>query len=412
MLNILINAYACSPNWGSEQGMGWNWIVNLAQYCNLYIITEGEYKDLIDEALRELPQKENIHFYYNPVSDNIRKMCWNQGDWRFYYYYRKWQKSTYGIALQIIKLYRIDVIHQLNMIGFREPGFLWKIKDIPFVWGPIGGMEHFPMAYLEHATIKQKTVHFIKNIINPVQTRYAYRVRKAMKRADMLIASVKGVQDIIERYYGKQIVLINETGCYPSQTTQEERRNKDSFDILWVGKFDFRKQLGLALQTIAKIKFLKGLRFHIIGTGSDVETLNYKRMAEELCISDICDWHGLVPNVETLKFMRRSDLFFFTSVMEATSTVVLEAIGSNLPIVCFNTCGFGSIVKDSVGLTVEISNPLKSVIDFAEAITTLYSDRNLLQKYSNACAGRQQELSWGNKARKMVDIYEAIKKNT
>ncbi len=32
MLNVLINAYAVSPNWGSEPGMGWNWII---KYCSL-----------------------------------------------------------------------------------------------------------------------------------------------------------------------------------------------------------------------------------------------------------------------------------------------------------------------------------------------------------------------------------------
>ena len=44
MLNILVNAYACSPNMGSEPGMAWNWCVNLAKYCELHIITEGEFK--------------------------------------------------------------------------------------------------------------------------------------------------------------------------------------------------------------------------------------------------------------------------------------------------------------------------------------------------------------------------------
>lgn len=42
MLNVLVNAYAVSPAWGSEPGMGWNWVVNLAQYCNVFVITEGE----------------------------------------------------------------------------------------------------------------------------------------------------------------------------------------------------------------------------------------------------------------------------------------------------------------------------------------------------------------------------------
>ena len=125
MLNILINAYAVAPNWGSEQGVGWNWIVNIARYCKCYVITEGEWRMEIESALEELPHKENIIFYYNPVSDEVRKMCWNQGDYRFYYHYEQWQIKTLEIARQICKEHRIDVLHQLNMVGFREPGFLW-----------------------------------------------------------------------------------------------------------------------------------------------------------------------------------------------------------------------------------------------------------------------------------------------
>ena len=140
MLNILVNAYAVSPNWGSEPGLGWNWIANLSKYCNLFVITEGEWKKEIEEKVAELPQRDNIHFFFNPVSPEIRKMCWNQGDWRFYKHYRDWQNKSLDLARQIIADNHIDVIHQLNMIGFREPGSLWKIKEIPFVWGPVGGV--------------------------------------------------------------------------------------------------------------------------------------------------------------------------------------------------------------------------------------------------------------------------------
>ena len=119
MISVLLNAYACSPHMGSEQGMSWNWIKNLANYCKVFVVTEGEYQDKIEAAVRELPQKENIVFYYNPVSEKVRKICWNQGDWRFYYYYNVWQKKTYQIALEIISKEKIDIVHQLNMIGFR-----------------------------------------------------------------------------------------------------------------------------------------------------------------------------------------------------------------------------------------------------------------------------------------------------
>ena len=57
MISVLVNAYACSPHWGSEPGMGWNWILALSKYCELYIITEGEWRDKIELAFLLLLSK-------------------------------------------------------------------------------------------------------------------------------------------------------------------------------------------------------------------------------------------------------------------------------------------------------------------------------------------------------------------
>ena len=190
MLRILVSAYACSPEMGSEPGMAWNWCSNLAKYCTLYIITEGEFQDKINKTLSSLPQGKNMHFYYNPVPDEVRRMCWNQGDWRFYKYYRIWQWQTYEIAQNICQHTHIDILHQLNMIGFREPGYLWKIPNVPFVWGPIGGLKQFPTAYLKGCGLKIKLFNRIKNLINIAQIKYDKRVDEAFKKASLLISSI------------------------------------------------------------------------------------------------------------------------------------------------------------------------------------------------------------------------------
>ena len=156
-MKILINAYACSPGMGSEPGMAWNWVSNLAKFCELHIITEGEFREKIESVVPTLEQGGNMHFYYNPVSEEIRKMCWNQGDWRFYKYYREWQWKTYLMAKDICLKEQIDILHQLNMIGFREPGYLWKLSKengTPFVWGPVDAKDKFPVAYLSGAGLK------------------------------------------------------------------------------------------------------------------------------------------------------------------------------------------------------------------------------------------------------------------
>lgn len=407
-MKVLINAYACAPNRGSEPGMAWNWIINLANYCELYIITEGEWKEEIERELSILPFREKIHFYYNPVSERIRKICWNQGDWRFYIYYSNWQKKTLKIAESIVKEQRIDIVHHLNMIGFREPGYLWKI-DKPFIWGPIGGLNFIPLEYMGSLGIKDTLLYTLKNAINYLQTKTHPRVLKAVKKASFLISASQNSILAFQQLFKRDSVLINETGCYIDLNKPKINSLKSSglFKILWVGRFIPTKYLGMALQSIAEIKHLEGIEFHIVGDGIGKKNTDYwKKYAEKLGIQSICFWHGLIPHNHVQILMKESDLFLFTSIAEGTPHVVLESIANNLPILCFNTCGQGDVVNEKVGYKIEMTNPKKSISEFASKIKLLYNDRELLNALSENCNVRQRELTWELKAIQMVKLYK------
>jgi glycosyltransferase involved in cell wall biosynthesis len=406
MISVIINAYACAPNKGSEPGLGWNWVIHLAKYCKLHVITEGEWKDEIDAELKKIPYSENITFYYNPVSDNIRQMCWNQGDWRFYYYYQKWQKEALQIAKTIIQNNSIDIVHQFNMIGFREPGYLWKIKNIPFIWGPVDAKESFPVKYLSEADLKLKFKIYLKNYITKLQITFGYRVRMAAKRSAVLLAASSESVATFKKYYNLNSVLLNETGCYPTTNNQYLKKDNSGLQLLWVGKFELRKQLSLALKTIAQLKE-SNVKLHIVG-GTSAEELHYKKEAETLQISDKCIWHGKIKHAEVQQLMQQSDIFFFTSVAEGTPHVVLEAIGNKLPVVCFDCCGQGDTVTNEIGRKIKLSTPTQSVTDFSVLIKELATSKEVLNQLSGNCAKKQKELSWENKAQKMIEYYNQV----
>lgn len=410
MLKVLINAYACSPGMGSEPGMAWNWVKNLAKFCELYIITEGEFWEKIEAAVPTLEQGGNMHFYYNPVSDEIRKMCWNQGDWRFYKYYRQWQWKTYLMAKGICEKERIDVLHQLNMIGFREPGYLWKLSKengVPFVWGPIGGLKQFPTAYLKEAGLKMQLFMRLKNFLNIWQLKHEKRVDEALKTAKLLISSIPDSYRALKKYKGLESMVIPETGCFLSEDISTSRFDTEEFHIMWVGKFDFRKQLPLALQAVALAKNPK-LKLDVYGSGSVDQVEMAKRMDEELGISQQVIWYGNQKNDVVMEAMRKAQLFFFTSVNEDTSTVVLEAVSNRLPVVCFDACGMSAVIDASVGRKIALSQPSQSAHDFAQILNELEGNRALLKHLSENCKQRQMELSWEAKARKVVEEYERI----
>ncbi len=401
---------------GSEQGMGWHWITNLAHYCELFVITEGEYRFQIEEWLSKKENEDiakRLHFFWNPIGgddqkrcEKIRRTCWNQGNWRFYLYYKKWQKSTADIAERICGEHKIDILHQLNMIGFREPGYLWKVSQktgIPFIWGPIDAKEAFPMAYTKDASFKVKLYFALKNVVTKYQLRFGKRVHSAANQASFVIGASGNSVVSIKKYFNKEAPLINETGCQLKPTFDNSKPAKDTFDILWVGKTDFRKLLRLALTSFAKMKKDK-LRLHIVGGGN---LLPFKKIAEELGIADKCKWHGVVSHSEVQDLMRFCDVLLFTSVAEGTPHVVMEAIGNGLPVICFDTCGQADCVNEKVGIKLPLSNLQQSANDFSEAIEKLYTDADLLSYFSNNCHERQKELCWDNKTKQMLDLYKS-----
>lgn len=404
MYKILINAYACSPHTGSEPGMAWNWCLHLAQYCELHIITEGEFQNHIEAAVPNLPQGTNMHFYYNPVSEEVRKMCWNQGDWRFYKHYKIWQYKTYELALEIMEQVKIDIVHQLNMIGFREPGYLWQIEKIPFVWGPVDAKMAFPTKYLKEAELKTKSMLHLKNWITKWQLKNAPRVRQAARKAAVVVAASSNSKINFEKYLDVNAYLLNETGCRINENILSKVSNKPSLDLLWVGKMDFRKQLNLAIESLGLLTS-SNVNLHIVG-GGNPET--YQKLAKKLGVDDSCIWHGIISHAAVQEIMQKSDLLFFTSVAEGTPHVVLEALANSLPVLCFDTCGQGDSINDKVGLKIPLTEPDDSAKRFAQKIDYLAKNRDVLNQLSVNCKMRQKELSWKNKAQQMLGLYQSI----
>lgn len=408
-INVLISAYAVSPDWGSEPGMGWNWIVNLARYCNLHVITEGEWRNEIEKAVAALPQRDHLHFYYNPLPEKVRRMCWNQGDWRFYWYYRKWQRKTLCIAESICREQRIDILHQLNMIGFREPGLLWKIPHIPFVWGPMGGMSIYDPSYIKDAPFRMRCAVNLKYLINDWQRKKAPRVVKAIERAAAIVTATKDTRDFIRSYHKKNAILINETGCY-ERSVERKESHFGGLNLIWIGRFLFTKQLGLALQTMALLKHYPSVKLHIVGAGSPAEETYYRNMAKSLGLADSVVWHGKVAHERVFELMNEADLLFFSSIAEGTPHVILEAIQNNLPVLCFDVCGQGDVIDETVGIKIPMSDLTSDARRFADIIGELAEDKSRLQVLSANCLKRQHDLSWEVKIGKMVEIYESCLK--
>lgn len=248
----------------------------------------------------------------------------------------------------------------------------------------------------------------MKNLINSLQARFYPLSNNAMKRAAYVLAANSNVYRYVRAHKRKDVILMNETGCYVKQMPVKFDAEKRSFDILWVGKFAYRKQLVLTLKTLAALKLMlkegfERIRLRVVGDSPDEKTIE---LVDELGIAGNVEWVGKIPNPRVHEMMQQSDLFLFTSIDEGTPHVVLEAIQNNLPVACFDTCGQGDVVNERVGVKVALKNAKESPVDFAAAIIPLIENREKLRELKENCASRQTELSWESKIMQMVEIYE------
>ena len=206
--------------------------------------------------------------------------------------------------------------------------------------------------------------------------------------------------------------MIGETGLVPNEGHVHRPCVNRPIELLWVGRFIPTKMLSIAIETLSKVKSPNDFRLHIVGSGSENEVKQYKKLAEDLHVDSICTWYGKIPNNEVQKMMKEKDLFFFTSIREGGPHVIYEAITNNLPIICYDACGQGVVVDESIGIKVPLTNQKEGVIAFAEKLNYINNNRKLLTQMSANCTKKQQELSWESKVNKMIEIYNSVLKTT
>jgi glycosyltransferase involved in cell wall biosynthesis len=403
-LKVLISAYACSPYRGSEPGVGWGFVTALAKRHDLWVLVEEEkFRGDIERYLAENPQfAQSVHFHYLRKRRNRRlRRIWPPS---YYWYYRRWHRDAFALAQTLHREVGFDLVHQLTMVGFREPGYLWKL-GLPFVWGPIGGMGLFPWRFLSVVGGYGALYYLGYNFYNAWQTRFSSRPRLAARVAGAgLIAATPENQFGAGKYWGCPATLISEVGLPPATGLIPTTRHPgEPLRMIWIGLHTPRKALNLALLALASLPESLRWELHVLGEGEC--TSDWRNLAGELGLADRCRFHGWLARDEVMPMMANSHLMLITSLRDLTSTVTVEALAQGLPIVCLDHCGFAGVVDESCGMKVPVTTPERVAKGLTAAIARLAEDEAWRYALAKGAVQRALDFSWENKALLVDGIY-------
>ncbi len=384
--------------------MGWNRAVEAAKEFDTWVIVGEEESDQeIRAHIESRGPIPRLHFAYVPESLLERTLKRIPG--LLYLAYNLWNRRAARLARQLHATHHFDLVHQVTLSGFREPGYLWTL-DAPFVWGPVGGAQNYPWRFLGKAGPVAAVAEVVRSIVNELQLRYSPRVRRAAHRAALVLAGTTTNHAAMVRHHHVKAVMFPDTGVRGLSGRPPGIHGDNTLRILWCGILSPRKALHLLIEALARVPREVAWELHIVGAGACGR--KWQRLAKVLGIADRIEWLGWISHEESLAQFAWADVFVFTSLRDTTGTVLLEALAAGLPIICLDHQGAADVVDASCGVKIPVTKPSSVIAGLAESIRLLGRDAALRESLSQGALLRSDRYLWAEQGKRLSRLYWQI----
>ena len=415
-MKLLLLAYECSPYRGSECAVGWGRLLGAAKIAETHVVTsEANYRAL-DRAREEGLVPANVKVYTPPPDAALRKF--EEQPVLFAYNYRAyhhWQLLAKKLITELHQQQHFDLVHQVNVCTFREPGYGHTL-DTPFVWGPVGGTQNFPLRFLHTLSFTEAVKEGLRGVANKAALRKP-RVLHAARKATVLLAANSTNERDFASVFGKSPRRLLETGLHevpePDRTRYEHRvedarhgLKPSPLKLLWSGELQTRKALPILLKALTLLPEDVAWQLDVLGDGPMSE--RWAEMARRLGLSGKVRFLGRLPFADATRYMHSADLFCFSSLRDTSGNVVLEALAAGVPVVCFDHQGASDMVDKSAGVKLPLLSPRHAYRDWAGAIEHLARDPQRLLQLSYGATAQAREFLWSKNHDIVNGIYQQL----
>ncbi|GAK49907.1 glycosyl transferase group 1 [Candidatus Moduliflexus flocculans] len=247
----------------------------------------------------------------------------------------------------------------------------------------------------------------------PFQYKHLYKILKPAfnilwRNADFLVANSDGLRDMAVKAFPSLPIQVIPNGVDLDRFTNGHARcPAEEVRILFVSRLIRRKGLQFLIDAIPQI--VKEAKYpfviKIVGDGPDKES--FAAQAEELGVGGYLRFLGYVDHGKLPEYYLDADVFILPSLAEGMPNVVLEAIGSGLPVVATRVAGNEELVCDGEnGFLIEP----RAVHALAESLIALINQRGMREKMGLRSKQISRNYSWESVAEAYVRLYEQTRK--
>ncbi|WP_375447771.1 glycosyltransferase family 4 protein [uncultured Fibrella sp.] len=371
MLTILLSAYACLPNRGSEEGNGWHYSTLLSQRgVRTHCITREEFREAIEPELAT-GLYPNLTVHYVGVPAWLDRAYGNLIG--LYVHYIYWQWKAARVAKKLDQTQNFDLVHHVTYSSLQLGSFMYRLKK-PFIFGPAGGGQRVPPV-MKHYLGKYYSREVMRDAVSWLLQRVNPGFYRSMRQADYVLISNSDSLQLARTYRGnKPMELMLDSGIgadFLAPKPQERVPNPPVLNLLWVGRLLPRKALELTIHAFSRVNPDLPIRLTIVG-GQGEMAEHVPTYLTKYNVADRVDWVGHVSYDEVLKYYKESDVFLFTSLRDSGPTQVTEAMANTMPVITLALHGQAEMVNGTNGIKVPIESSEQVLNDLAAAIERLY----------------------------------------
>jgi glycosyltransferase involved in cell wall biosynthesis len=405
-MRVLLSAYACEPGKGSEPGVGWNWLRQIARYHDVWILTRKNNGTALESALRREPMSR-VRLVYLDLPRWLT--FWKNGQRGIRTYYYLWQAQAYFVARRLHREIGFDVVHHVTFVNYWIPTFL-AVLPAPFVWGPVGGGESAPHSFLSSFSRRGRIYELLRNSARTI-AHWDPFVRLAARRSVLALATTQETASKLRELRCRNIVVLSQVGLVDEEIRKLEIISKNQgtcFRLISIGNLLSWKGFHLGLRAFANFHAqFPETQYWLIGAGPERKRL--ERLARELGIHQSVTFWGEIPRSDVLEKLGECHVLVHPSLHDSGGWVCLEASAAGRPIVCLDLGGPACLVTNETGIKVRATAPEQVIDDLAAAFARLAAEPKLRARLGKA--GQQhvkEHFDWEKKGDFLRRIYESV----
>lgn len=305
----------------------------------------------------------------------------------------------------IISKHHVDVVHYLNPIGFKEPGYLWKL-DVPYVWGPIQTVANRPLPLYPALSLRGKINAVTRFVVHNALLYFSPRVRKAMKHADAIFTAVPKAHQDIKAIFHRDNIYLPENGIIEMNRTEPiEYDGESDLRLIIIGSLIERKGVGILLNALRRVENRK---WHLDVLGSGPLEGKLKSMAERYGLSHNISWLGNLPRFEVFEKLRAAHIHVISSLGEGNPTTLWEAMSLAVPTLTLDHCGMSAVVCEKCGIKIPIKAYEQVVNDMASQIEHFISNPERVASLSKGVIECAKKFMWDERIAIYDKVYEKL----